>query len=207
MKKVSLSFVFVALFLSQAMAMTIDLDLSGSRGTFTGQKSFRINNLSGIIDGVTLPGKYWIDFTWDPVNMVFVPVNAGEEVPLTGKTWAWTVTNYDDSFIYSITSDPVNRLIYVSYKQSSGTPFICNDETFIQGNNLFEISLWDFMLDEGHALITYTSAFSDCGYFYTGQTVTATISNIPSWFDFSKTFMVGFGKEPMVCEPDGTTHK
>jgi hypothetical protein len=192
-----------------AYATTLDLDLSRSSIAPTAQETIRIDNVTGTLNGTPIQGKYWIDFTWDPVNLVFVPRAAGLEPQATGHTWSWTVVSYSDSFQYSITSDPVNRLFYVSYATTTGTPFICPDvnHNFIQGNNQFSLRDYSYQIDDSHALITFDSAFDGCSDIYSGQTITATISDIPSWFDFTQTFAVSFGAEPMYCEPDGTAHK
>jgi hypothetical protein len=151
-------------------------------------------------------GSWWVDFQWDPHGLVFVPVAAGQEAVPAGKTWSWIVTDFSDSFVYTLTSDPVNRTFHVSYQQSSGTPFICEQDDYIQGNNSFALVPFP-PINNAEARITYTTAFNGCGHLYAGQTIEGDITNLPSWFDFSKTFAVGFGAAPMYCEPDGSHHK
>jgi hypothetical protein len=62
-----------------ASATTLDLDLSGSSMTPTAQETIRIHNIAATLGGAPLGGKYWVDFTWDPVNLVLVPTGAGAE--------------------------------------------------------------------------------------------------------------------------------
>jgi hypothetical protein len=210
MKKVFILVAMIALLAvsNLSSATTLNLDLSGSSMMPTAQETIRIHNVTGTLDGTPVEGKYWVDFQWDPVNLVFVPTAAGAEPQTTGHTWSWTQTYEGDKFQYTITSDPNNRLLYVSYQQVSYSPWICSQETFIQGNNQFGTSTSKYSVDDNTALITYDQAFDGCGDIYAGQTLTATISNLPSWFDFTKTFGVVFpGWYPVYCEPDGTVHK
>jgi hypothetical protein len=138
----------------------------------------------------------------------FVPVNAGEEPATTGKTWSWLVGDYLGSASFSITSDPVNRVFYISYSQVNYMPYVCpaSFTTFLQGDSTFGVSSSS---DETHALITWTTGdFSGCNLLNEGQTVTATVSELPSWFDFADTFIVATVLDgPVYCEPDGTSHK
>jgi hypothetical protein len=152
-------------------------------------------------------GQWWVDIQWNPALLMFVPVNLGQEAVPAGKTWSWTVIDFADSFVYTLTSDPEHRTFHVSYQHHSGTPFICTDEDFIQGNNSFGLADVPLLVNNSTALITYTTSFNGCGYLYPGQTIEGNITHLPSWFDFSQTFAVGFGASPMYCEPDGSLHQ
>lgn len=206
MHKLTSVFVVAAmlLWISPALA-DITVDMSGSQFEIHSSDTIRIRNMTapGSSD---YPGKWWVDFRWDPHLLMLVPIDVGQEAAPAGKTWSWIVTEFSDAFVYTLTSDPVNRTFHVSYKQSSGTPFICAEEDFIQGNNSFRL-VPVYIGQPGTALITYTTGFSGCGHLYAGQTIEGEITHLPAWFDFSKTFAVGFGAAPMYCEPDGSHHK
>ena len=76
----------------------INLNISNSTTTIIDSSTFKMNNITADIDGVSVPGQYWIDFKWDSVNLVFVPINVGAELnyktseylPL-GQGDTWTV--------------------------------------------------------------------------------------------------------------------
>lgn len=205
MKKIFLFICVVLFFASNAFGDTINLHLSNSTFTIQSDTVIRLHKITGDINGVPAPGSYWVDFQWDAQKLVMVPVNLGQEPVATGHTWSWLVASYSESFQYSVTSDPVNRIFFISYHQVSGSPFICHDEAYLQGNSQFVTS--SVTNNNTTALITFTSAFGGCDQIYSGQTVTATISQIPAWFDFTQKFAVSFGAEPMYCEPDGSYHK
>lgn len=193
--------IFASLILT-ASSYALEPDISVGTITLTGPDAFHIEHLT--ISG--FPGTYWVDFIWDPTTLSFVPTSGGEEAQPIGSTWSWlmkgTFGNSSYAYRYYVTPDPINRIFYVSFEYVSGSPFICHEENFIQGNNQFDVAIGSY--DNNSALITYTSSFDGCWIIYSGQTVTATISNIPMWFDFSKSFMVGFDGPAVVCEPDGT---
>jgi uncharacterized protein (TIGR03067 family) len=69
----------------------VNLNISQSGITITGQDTFRINKVTANVDGIIVPGQYWIDFMWDSVTLVFVPINVGEEnVATTALEGTWT---------------------------------------------------------------------------------------------------------------------
>ncbi|MEJ2697708.1 MAG: hypothetical protein P8013_13805 [Candidatus Sulfobium sp.] len=82
--KVFVGLVFSFLFLvSVATAEQYPLNLSASKVDVTATDTIRIHH-------ITAPwaeGSYWIDFQWDPVNLVMIPVNVGVEPQPTGVTW------------------------------------------------------------------------------------------------------------------------
>lgn len=199
---------FILLFGNFAWAMDINADISNSTITVSGSTTFRVHNMALSAPEINASGTFWVDFKWDPVTYTFVPVSVGAELPSTGKTWSWPVSDYLGTALFSITSDPVNRLFYISYSWISYTPYICPalGLTFLQGgDNEFGVSSSS---DDTHALITWTSNFNGCSPIYSGQTVTATISELPSWFNFADTFAVAhIFDTPTYCEPDGTYHK
>ena len=51
------------------------LDLSNASISVTGAETFRISHTT--IPG--LEGAYWVDFQWNPVDLVFAPVAAGSD--------------------------------------------------------------------------------------------------------------------------------
>ncbi|MEJ2010334.1 MAG: hypothetical protein P8Z30_19630 [Acidobacteriota bacterium] len=198
---------FILLFGSFAWAMDINADISNSTITVSDSTTFRVHNMALSAPEINASGTFWVDFQWDPVTYTFVPVNAGAETATTGKTWSWPVSDYLGTALFSITSDPVNRVFHISFSWISYMPKICPTIgiTFLQGNNEFGISSSS---DDTHARITWTSNFDGCGLIYSGQTVTATISELPSWFNFADTFAVArILDTPTYCEPDGTYHK
>lgn len=179
----------------------VNLHLSNSAISPSADNVIRIDGVTADVDGKPVSGEYWIEFKWDPVKLIFAPVEVGEEP--AGETWSWTIntTSYD-SFTYTLTSDSRARVFHVTYSQKTGDPFVCSNESFTQGNNSFDVSTFAGL---NTALITYSADFSGCGHII-GQTVSGTISSIPSWFEFSKSFVVSYGGVPVVCEPDGTVH-
>jgi hypothetical protein len=98
MKKFMVSFIFILFIFGSAAAMTLNLDLSESSIAPTGQETITINNLSASVDGMPLSGKYWIEFVWDPVNLVFVPVDAGEEIPPKTQYWSFNAGSSSHRF-------------------------------------------------------------------------------------------------------------
>jgi hypothetical protein len=60
----------------------INIDISKSTTTIVDDSTFKLTNVTAGVDGVTIPGKYWINFTWDPVNFVFMPLHFGEVVDI-----------------------------------------------------------------------------------------------------------------------------
>lgn len=73
-KKICFIIVVSLLLISVAQA-DVNLNISGSQFEIQNTDTFRIRNV--IAPGYR--GAYWIDFKWDPVNLVFVPVNLGAE--------------------------------------------------------------------------------------------------------------------------------
>jgi hypothetical protein len=79
-----LATVITALAVGRTASANVDLDLSGSSITGTAQETITIHNVTAWTDdGVPLgffpTGEYWVDLQWDPINLVFVPVNYGSE--------------------------------------------------------------------------------------------------------------------------------
>jgi hypothetical protein len=208
MRRSCLVVFFFLLFGSFAWAIDINADISNSAITVSDSTTFRVHNMALSAPEINASGTFWVDFQWDPVTYTFVPVNIGAEPASTGKTWSWPVHDYFGSAIFSITSDPVNRVFYISYSWVSFSQGVCPTHftTFLQGDRAFYVSSSS---DETHALITWTSSdFSGCYFLHEGQTVTATVSELPSWFNFADTFIVATYMEGSVyCEPDGTYHK
>lgn len=207
MRTVQTMFVFVALLLYVSPVLAdIPVDISGSQCEIQSSDTVRMRHMTAP-GSPDYAGQWWVDFQWNPAMLMFVPVNLGQEAIPTGHTWSWIVTNISRSFVYTLTSDPTQRAFHVSYQQHTGTPFICQDEDFFQGNNSFGLTDAPFLVNNSTALITYTTSFNGCGYLYAGQTIEGNITHLPSWFDFSQTFAVGFGASPMYCEPDGSHHQ
>lgn len=56
-------------------SLNLSQNLSGSQFEIQNADTFRVRNVTA----PDYPGAYLIDFKWDPVNLVFVPVNVGAE--------------------------------------------------------------------------------------------------------------------------------
>jgi hypothetical protein len=176
-------------------AHAIDIDMTGAVLTPTGPTTFHADHVT--VPG--MPGTYWADLAWDAANFTFVPTNYGAEAVPSGKTWSWPIHDYFGTSLFSITADPVNRVFYISYSWVSFQQLVCPTRftTFLQADAAFQVSY------------TWTSSdFSGCDSLHEGQTVTAIVSELPSWFNFADTFIVETYMEGSVyCEPDGTYHK
>ncbi len=71
-----LTFLFLASTAITSQA-SIEVDIqNASIGPIAGD-TFRLLDVFGNGEGYN--GQYWADFKWDPVNLVFVPVNVGEQ--------------------------------------------------------------------------------------------------------------------------------
>jgi hypothetical protein len=89
---------FILMLIPAYSFAAINLNISNSTTTIIDSSTFKLNNITADIDGVAVPGQYWIDFKWDSVNLVFVPINIGAELnyktadyyPLgQGDTWTY----------------------------------------------------------------------------------------------------------------------
>lgn len=139
MKKLSVfTFLLIIFFAGQTYASTIDLNLSSSTFTATGAETITIHNIVGTVDGQQLQGEYWIEFTWDPVNFVFVPVAAGLESqapvdPVLEKS-QWLLGKWHFTFTILSTFDRYYTLssVDMTQKDSEGGYFV--DGTDQYGN-------------------------------------------------------------------------
>ncbi len=66
----------VNLLLISVAQAEVNLNISGSQVEMQNSDTFRMLNVTS----PEYPGVYWVDFKWDPVNLVFVPVNVGTEM-------------------------------------------------------------------------------------------------------------------------------
>ncbi len=193
----------------------VNIDLSGSNVEIQNPTLLKIRNL--VVPGY--PGKYWVDFQWNPTSFVFIPVKAGVEaissppqqtaLPLVSKTWSYDVNYSSDAskgtYTTTLTTDPNRRALTISFRGKEGRVY-CGylGILFVQGNKTFEVDTREI---EGAALFT-PEGWSGWQQFLVGQTAKATISNIPLWFNFSTQFVIyEQSKESYVLEPDGTVHR
>jgi hypothetical protein len=188
----------IILFLLSGMAFgMLDIDLTDAIIQVKDSTSIRASGVTVI----GMPGRYWAELKWDPAQMILVPIAYGEEVA-EEKTWNFLVS--DDSTSYNVTvKSNSNRTFNISFSPGTGNPFVCVTEgyRFMQGNHTFDLST--FQADTNHALITFSGGWDGCNYIYQGQTVSATISSIPSWLDFNSQFSVGINSDIIVLETDG----
>lgn len=174
-------FMFQFFITARVSSADIDLDISGSNVEIQDSRTMRVRN-------VTAPGyagKYWIDFQWDKTSLAFIPVKVGAE-SIGGKSWTFSVngegSSASSSGVYDLTlsTHPSEGTITLEYKITSGQPYIGYVGLFfIQGNNKFT---------PGNS--AYITDWGGWKQFYVGQTATATINNIPSWFDFDSVFVI-----------------
>ncbi len=213
MKKFFCFFVFF-LFVLSSTSYALDVDLTGATVEIKDAKSLTVHNVT--VTGVA--GKYWADLTWDPVKMVLVPVAYGQEAAPIGHTYSFVYAesyagDIYDTYQFTLTTDTVNRLIYITWQQLTDDHYLCP-----VGQGCITQGYYNFTLienggnDNTSAKIVFNPPFDGCTYLETGQTAIATISEIPSWFDFTKSFTMYFGFYPLqidiiIFEPDGTYHK
>lgn len=271
-------------------AWALDIDFSASQTNAVNSQIIRIHNLTSL----GLPGKYWVDFQWDPVNLIMVPVAAGAEVvpsavgtwavtfdwtcdgtndatsywtfndngslsSSTGMTASWQMANntvsiyfdsnssytgtlgadnntmsgtiantgcwsaarsssvtektwnfwvYNSSTSYTVTlKSNANHTFDITFSPGTGNPWVCMtvNYEFIQGNSTFDFS--SARSDVNTALVSFPGGWDGCDYIYQGQTISGTISGIPTWFDFNSEFGVAIGSDFLYLEPDGSTHR
>ncbi len=110
----------------------------------------------------------------------------------------------DDSTSYYVTlKSNADQTFNISFSPGTGNPFVCvaGDYRFMQGNYTFDLST--FGADTNTALITFSGGWNGCDYIYQGQTVSGTISSIPSWLDFNSQFFIGINSGIIALETDG----
>ena len=124
-----------------------------------------------------------------------------------GQIWTFTTTFFMDYYHVTLSSYPGSRSFDVTFSHVSGTPLICPGiDVFIQGNNQFNLSR--YAPDSNTALITWLSPFDGCSDIYPGQTVSAVISDVPSWFNFNDVFTLGIETDGLIkLEPNGVTSR
>lgn len=204
MKRHIAAIILVASFVASPAAPAVDIDLSGASMIALDVNTIKASHVA--IFGV--PGTYWANLRWSPQSLSFVVVDYGAEPLPAGVTWSFNVVDIGGAvFNLKLESDPANRALSAAYTWVSGSPFICpgGGTSFSQGNNQFTLS--SFGASNSAALITWTTAFSGCGNIFSGQTVSATISQLPAWFDFNQSFAYHVNGASMVLNPDGTFHQ
>jgi hypothetical protein len=190
--------VAIILFSLSGMAVgMLNIDLTGATIQVKDSTSIRASGVTVI----GLSGTYWAELKWDPAQMILVPTAYGLEVA-EEKTWNFLVSDDSSSYYVTLKSN-ADRTFDISFSPGTGNPFVCVTDgyRFMQGNNTFDLSR--SQSDTNTALITFSGGWNGCNYISQGQTVSATISNIPSWLDFNSQFSIGINSDIIVLETDG----
>jgi hypothetical protein len=208
MKRILLSAVFFLIMAGISFGAELNINISQSTLELRGTDTFRAHKI--VAQGFV--GAYWVDFKWDPVNFVFVPVAGGQEANATAVTWE--LSPYHEGYIVTLTSDPSHKTFRVSFavEEGNNSASVCpgyGGFTFIQLNaGRFNLAQYSFELGPSNAMVQWDQSwFSGCGTIYEGEVVSGTISNIPSWFSFADPFMLNTFLDEITLEPDGTYHR
>ena len=174
----------------------INIDVSSSRLESQDASTMRIRDV--VVPG--FPGKYWIDFRWNPETLVFSPTNAGPEA-MTGKSWTIVLPTNNAGLRgvlhMTLTSHPENRTIDVRLTAIAGQP------TFSIANVAIVQSGHDFTFGGQGSSPTFTVHDGWNPYALSmlpGVTKTGTISSLPTWFDLSTTFTLYYFAESYLME-------
>lgn len=175
------------------------------------------------IHHITAPwaeGTYWADFKWDPVNLVMVLVDGGLESLPPGVTW--TVDNSPYQAV--ISSNPSERSLTISLKcigsmcsfdAATGPGCYGSSLSFAQGNNFtFFLTMSSSQVNSATAYVTILSSsgnWDGCGYLFYNQEIEMKISDMPTWFDFTKAFTISdlefpWPHETWTLNADGSSY-
>lgn len=202
MKKLALAILFVLIWINASYA-EINTDISNSTVEILNSTTMRIRNLTA--EGYS--GKYWIDFQWDSSALVYRPIQVGTEVTTNNnKSCSVNVTgSFNTVWHIVITVDSTDKQIFLSVtctdKGTSSYGYIANFTytaiKFKQFDNTFKLTLY--------SPYSNTAKFTPDGWggseeIAQGVTRTGTISSIPTWFDFEKSYYFVYNDTSYPCD-------
>lgn len=163
----------------------LNIDLTGSHTDVQSSQTIRMHNITS----PDFPGSYWVDFQWDPVNWVMIPINAGDE-PTTGKSWTITLAGaiLNGSARMFLTADLTNRVLNAQITGLSGEikDYSCHSWRIAQGTNSFQVGnypTWSVYAGQ----VAYTTYYK-CEFGDACDTGLQAGSPFPDWFDFNALF-------------------
>lgn len=199
---VSLSLVALSIFLlSNPVCAEINTDISNSTVEILSSTTMRVRNLTA--EGYS--GKYWVDFQWDSSALVYRPIQVGLEAGTNNKSCSADVmSDFNTVYHIVITADSTNKQIYLTITcTDAGTypgyiaTFSYTVIKFKQFDNTFKLTEYD--------PYTNVAKFTPDGWsgieeIPQGVTRTGTISSIPTWFDFSKSYYFVYHNTSYPCD-------
>jgi hypothetical protein len=179
----ALSLVFM---IYNAAYANIDINISASNLSILDSNTIRIHNFTV----VGFPGRYWVDFKWNPAGLDFVPINAGVE---TGKIWTFVYNSTSDkSYTMTLATDPNTRTMKLTFTNGINNTVICPTSTFMfyQGSDVFDLTTASYATGLNIALFTAEGSWNGCDTLFQGLSFEGAISYIPNWFDFNSSFSI-----------------
>jgi len=168
----------------EQMAITVE---TGDR-TYTGQIDTAGQSMSGQFTDASSVGC-WTAKTYAPVQE---------------QSWTFEVPGASPySMTLRINADRTFTITLMTSRENASV-CLTTDMRVVQNWRVFGLSA--DTSDLTTARVTFAPGWSGCEYIHRDEAVMATVSDIPSWFDFGATFAVNVGPASRVLEPDGTSH-
>lgn len=188
MKVFGLLVVIGLLFLLGGVAdAAIQIDLSSANVDVIDTDRIRVNHFSA----PGYAGYWWAELQWDPVNFVFHPVDVGQD---TGNSWGLEYLDVaGNTGRITVTVDGEGQTVKINLRTISGEIYYCFlNISLKQGVIDVTLDVSPLRVGVATALFTPEPGWNGCGNVAAGEIREGTVSQMPSWFNFSAPFSLTF---------------